>query len=431
MNADDLQAALLTLDASIRAALRTELSSIWLPAQLGAIAAAAIVALAVAALVRRRFDLVSATMGWPAYLRLAVRALTDNFGVLAFIFVVGVMRAGIEAWASHPRTYLLDIAVNLGTAWVAIAILASLIRNPLINRVVAVTAWTIAALSIIGLLEATVAMLDARAIVIGGLRVTPLLVLKTSALLLVALWAATATSNFLDRRIRAVPGLTPSLQVLITKLARIAIMTVAVLVVLGLAGIDLSLFAWFTGAVGVGIGLGLQKIVSNLVSGIILLVDKSIKPGDIISVGDQFGRVTNMGARYTSVDTLDGREILVPNEDFVTQRVVNWSYSNELARLEVKFGTTYAADPRKTQDAAVRAALGVPRVLKQPAPACHLTGFGTIAIEYVLWFWIEDPSADGIGVRSAVMLALMDTLAREGIDIPKPGAQRVILEQAS
>lgn len=431
MNADDLQAALLTLDASIRAALRTELSSIWLPAQLGAIAAAAIVALAVAALVRRRFDLVSATMGWPAYLRLAVRALTDNFGVLAFIFVVGVMRAGIEAWASHPRTYLLDIAVNLGTAWVAIAILASLIRNPLINRVVAVTAWTIAALSIIGLLEATVAMLDARAIVIGGLRVTPLLVLKTSALLLVALWAATATSNFLDRRIRAVPGLTPSLQVLITKLARIAIMTVAVLVVLGLAGIDLSLFAWFTGAVGVGIGLGLQKIVSNLVSGIILLVDKSIKPGDIISVGDQFGRVTNMGARYTSVDTLDGREILVPNEDFVTQRVVNWSYSNELARLEVKFGTTYAADPRKTQDAAVRAALGVPRVLKQPAPACHLTGFGTIAIEYVLWFWIEDPSADGIGVRSAVMLALMDTLAREGIDIPRPGAQRVILEQAS
>jgi small-conductance mechanosensitive channel len=431
MNADDLQTALATLSTSIRAALRTELSSIWLPAQLGAIVAAAIVALAVAALVRRRFDLVSATMGWPAYLRLAVRALTMNFGVLAFIFVVGVTRAGIDAWASHPRTYLLDIAVNLGTAWVAIAILASLIRNPLINRVVAVTAWTIAALSIIGLLEATVAMLDARAIVIGGLRVTPLLVLKTSALLLVALWAATATSNFLDRRIRAVPGLTPSLQVLVTKLTRIAIMTVAVLVVLGLVGIDLSLFAWFTGAVGVGIGFGLQKIVSNLVSGIILLVDKSIKPGDVISVGDQFGRVTNMGARYTSVDTLDGREILVPNEDFVTQRVVNWSYSNDLARLEVKFGTTYAGDPRKTQDAAVRAALGVPRVLKQPAPACHLTAFGTIAIEYVLWFWIEDPSADGTSVRSAVMLALMDTLAREGIDIPKPGAQRVILEQAS
>jgi len=431
MNANDLQEALATLIATLRVMLRTELSSIWLPVQLGAIAAAAIVAVIVAAIVRRRFDLVSATMGWPAYLRMAVRALSENFGVLVFVFVIGVIRTGAEAWATQPRTYLIGVAINLATAWVAIAILASLIRNPFINRVVSITAWTIAALSIVGLLDATVAALDARAIVIGGLRVTPLLVLKTTALLLVALWAATATSNFLNRRIQAVPGLTPSLQVLVTKLARIAIMTVAVMVVLGLVGIDLSLFAWFTGAVGVGIGLGLQKIVSNLVSGIILLVDKSIKPGDIISVGDQFGRVTNMGARCTSVDTLDGREILVPNEDFVTQRVVNWSYSNDLARLEVKFGTTYAGDPRKTQDAAVRAALGVPRVLKEPAPACHLTAFGTIAIEYVLWFWIEDPSADGIGVRSAVMLALMDTLAREGIDIPKPGAQRVILEQAT
>ena len=203
MNADDLQDALVTLIASIRVTLRTELSSIWLPIQFGSIVVAAIVAVVVAAIVRRRFDLVSATMGWPAYLRMAVRALTENFGVLVFIFVIGVIRTGIEAWATHPRTYLLDVAINLATAWVVIAILASLIRNPFINRVVAVTAWTIAALSIVGLLDATVAALDSRAIVIGGLRVTPLLVLKTSALLLVALWAATAASNFLDRRVQA------------------------------------------------------------------------------------------------------------------------------------------------------------------------------------------------------------------------------------
>jgi small-conductance mechanosensitive channel len=428
MQADDLQHALVTLIASLRAILQTELSSIWLPIQFGSIIVAAIVAVIVAAIVRRRFDLVSATMGWPAYLRMAVRALTENFGVLVFIFVAGVIRNGTEAWATQPRTYLIGVAINLATAWVVIAILASLIRNPFINRVVAITAWTIAALSIVGLFDATVAALDSRAIMIGGLRVTALLVLKTSVLLLIALWAAMATSNFLDRRIQAVPGLTPSLRALITKLSRIGIMTIAVMIVLSLVGIDLSALAWFTGAVGVGIGLGLQKIVSNLVSGVILLADKSIKPGDVISVGDQFGRVTNMGARYTSVDTFDGRETLVPNEDFVTQRVVNWTYSNDLVRLEVKFGTTYASDP---QAAAVSAALAVPRVQKQPAPACHLTAFGTIAMEYVLWFWIKDPSADGIGVRSAVMLALMDTLAREGIDIPKPGAQRVILEQAS
>lgn len=431
MNADGLQDTIVALLTGMRATLRTELTSVWLPLQLGIIAAAAIVALAIGATIRRRFDLVSATMGWPAYLRLAVRALIDNFGVLLMISLLGVIRAGIEAGVAHPRTYLIGVAINLATAWVVIAIIASLIRNSFVNRVVAVTAWTVAALSIVGLLDATIAALDARGVVIGGLRITPLLVLKTTALLLVALWAAAGIANFLVRRVQEVPDLTPSVQTLIGNLIRIAVTTVAVVIVLNAVGIDLSLFAWFTGAIGVGLGFGLQKIVSNLVSGIILLADKSIKPGDVISVGDQIGWVTNMGARYTSVDTRDGREILVPNEEFVTQRVVNWSYSNDLLRIEVKFSATYGSDPRKTQAAAVAAALGVPQVLKEPAPACHLTAFGTIAVDYVLWFWIRRPAGDLVNVRSAVMLSLWDTFEREGVAMPKPGATRVILEQAS
>ena len=145
-----------------------------------------------------------------------------------------------------------------------IALVASLIRNPFINRLVSVTAWTIAALSILGLLDDTVAALDARAIVIGGLRVTPLLVLKTAVLLAVALWAATATSNFLDRRVQHVAGLTPSIQVLLGKLIRIGVMTVAIVIVLSAVGIDLSVLAVFTGAIGVGVGLGMQKIVVEL-----------------------------------------------------------------------------------------------------------------------------------------------------------------------
>ena len=245
------------------------------------------------------------------------------------------------------------MAGDLATAWVVIALVASLIRNPFINRLVSVTAWTIAALSILGLLDDTVAALDARAILIGGIRVTPLLVLKTAVLLAVALWAATATSNFLDRRVQHVSGLTPSIQVLLGKLIRIGVMTVAIVIVLSAAGIDLSVLAVFTGAIGVGVGLGLQKIVSNFVSGIILLADKSIKPGDVITVGDHFGWVANMGARYTSVDLKDGRELLVPNEDLVTQRVINWTYSSDLMRLEVKFSTTYDSDLHKTRAAAV------------------------------------------------------------------------------
>ena len=262
------------------------------------------------------------------------------------------------------------------------------------------------------------------------MRITPLVILKAAILLILLIWAATAASNFLDRQLRGFADLTPSIQVLLSKLIRIGLLAVAVIIALSTLGIDLSVLAVFTGAVGVGLGFGLQKIVSNLVSGIILLADKSIKPGDIISVGDQYGWVTTMGARYTAVDTRDGREYLVPNEDFITQRVVNWSYSSNLVRLEVKFGASYSSDPRKVQAAAVAAAASVTRVLKQPAPICHLLAFGSSAVEYRLAFWIADPDAGVTAVRSNVMLALWDTLEKEGVGLPKPGPQRVIYERA-
>jgi small-conductance mechanosensitive channel len=427
---NNLDEALTTLLLELRLTLRTELTSVWLPIQFGAILLAAAVAYGIAAVVRRKFDLVSATMGWPPYLRIVARAVADNFGVIVFIAVLALMRLAFLAALEHPRIYLLGVAGSLATAWLVIAILASVIRNAFVNRVVAVTAWTIAALNILGLLDRAVAALDSYAITMGGLRLTPLLVLKAIAFLLVSLWAANTSSNFFERQLRGVADLTPSVQVLLGKLIRIALLTFAVLIVIGSVGIDLSVLAFFTGAVGVGLGFGLQKIVSNLVSGIILLADKSIKPGDIISVGEQYGWVTTMGARYTAVDTRDGREYLIPNEDFVTQRVVNWTYSSNLIRLEVRFGASYASEPRKVQAAAVAAAASVPRVLKQPAPICHLMAFNPSTVEYRLAFWISDPAKGITTVRSDVMLALWDTLEKEGVGLPKPGPARVIYERA-
>ena len=258
------------------------------------------------------------------------------------------------------------------------------------------------------------------AIAIGGLRISPLLVLKTTALMLLALWLAVVASNFIERRINNTSELTPSVQVLIGKLTRLSFVTVAILVVLGAVGINLSAFAFFSGAVGVGLGFGLQKIVSNLVSGFILLADKSIKPGDVISIDEGFGWVTSIGARYTSVETRDGREFLIPNEDFVTQRVINWSHSNEEVRLEVKFGVSYDSDPHKICELAVQTAESIKRTLTNPAPVCFLIGFGDFSLDFILRFWIRDP-ADGVtNVRGAVMLALWDAFRREGVEIPYP-----------
>src|SRR5664279_998389 len=335
MDFSDLHEALTTLLAAARLALRTELTSVWLPIQLSLIGLAVIIALATAAAIKKRTDPATLAMNWPPVLRMLVRALVRHMGPIVFILALLVMRAALRSEVVQPRTYLLGVGISLTTAWVVINVLTSIIHNRFVNRVVAGSAWTIAALSILRLLDPVTASLDspAASIMIGGLRLSPLLLLKTTALLLVTLWVANAMSNFLEKRVQTFSDLTPSIQVLIGKLIRIALLTIAIVVVLSSMGIDLSVLALFSGAVGVGLGFGLQKIVSNLVSGIILLADKSIKPGDVISVGEHFGRVGNMGARYTSVDTRDGREYLIPNEDFITQRVENWTYSSDRARI--------------------------------------------------------------------------------------------------
>jgi small-conductance mechanosensitive channel len=429
MDMDDFHDFITAVLTGIRTTFRTEFTSFWLPIQLGVILAIILIAIGSAALIRKRFDLVEATKGWPAYLKRIVRAVSANFSTAIFIVLVAIARSGIDAAVDRPRIYLLTIVLNLATAWLVIAIVTSVIRNQFVNRVVAVTAWTIAALSILRLLNPVVNSLDSMSLMLGGLRLTPLLILKTAVLLVLALWGAVTLANFLDKRIHAFQDLTPSIQELIAKLVRIALIIFAVIFVLNSMGIDLSVLALFSGAIGVGLGFGLQKIVSNLVSGIILLADKSVKPGDVVSVGEHFGRVEHMGARYTLVDTRDGREYLVPNEDFVTQRVVNWSYSSDLVRIEVKFGTTYSTDPHKTQKVAIEAAQSVERVVKTPAPVCHLLAFGQSSLEFSLAFWIRDPVAGVTNVRSDVLLALWDRLDKEGVAIPKPGPSHMIIDR--
>ncbi|HZL39562.1 MAG TPA: mechanosensitive ion channel domain-containing protein [Pseudolabrys sp.] len=416
---DDVQQVAGTL-SDVLATIGREFSSLRLLSQLGLILLAAVVGTVAATLIRRRVDLNAQTLGWPPFMQTAVRLLLANLGTIIFVGVVLVMQGAIISLAIQGRFYLLGVAASLATAWVVIALVAGLIRNQFVYRLVAFSAWTIAALSILGLLQPTMTALDSIGFVIGGLRVTPLLVIKTSVLLMLTLWAANAASDFLDRRVRSTADLTPSIQVLIGKLIRLLLITFAILIALSTVGIDFSALAFFSGAVGVGLGFGLQKIVSNLVSGIILLADKSIKPGDVISVGDNFGWVDSMGARYISIVTRDGREFLIPNEDFVTQRVINWSYSNDEVRLDVPFGVSYASDPHKISELAVEAAKSVARVLVSPAPVCHLKAFGDFSLNFVLRFWIRDP-VDGItNVSGKVLLALWDAFKREGIEIPYP-----------
>ena len=141
-----------------------------------------------------------------------------------------------------------------------------------------------------------------------------------------------------------------------------------------------------------GLGFGLQKIVSNLVSGVIILLDKSIKPGDVISLNDTFGWITQLGSRYASVTTRDGREHLIPNEDFIANQVINWSHSSDFVRLDIYFGVDYTSDPHEVKKVASKAPLTVDRVVNNPSPVCHIVNFGDSSIDFILRFWIRDPN---------------------------------------
>ncbi|MFA6267090.1 MAG: mechanosensitive ion channel domain-containing protein [Pseudolabrys sp.] len=400
--------------------LAAELSSFWLLVQFGILLVTGAIGAVSGALIRRRVDIASLSMGWVPVLKLLTRTFLDCVGTIVFIALAFTVHTIMLSLTWPSRSYLLGVAVSLATAWVVIALVAGLIRNQFVHRLVAIVAWTVAALDILGIRGAVRTELDSYAVMVGGLRVSALVVIKGTVLLLITLWLANTVSDFLERRLRHTADLTPSVQVLIGKVARILLITVAVIIAMSTVGIDLSAFAFFSGAIGLGVGFGLQKIVSNLVSGIILLADKSIKPGDVITIGDQVGWVTNMGARYTSVDTRDGREILVPNEDFVTQRVINWSYSDYKMMLKSTFGVSYDSDPHRVLEVAVAAALAVPRVMKDPAPVCYFEEFGDSSLNFSLRYWIADPDNGIINVRAPVMLALWDAFKKEGIEIPFP-----------
>src|SRR3984893_5699642 len=396
-----------------------EVTSPWFYLQLGLVLAAAGIALAVGAAIRSRIDLKSLGKDWPIPLRVFMRVLIGSASTAVFAALMIAARLIMAASTWPSRSYLLSIAAKLALAWLIIRLVTSVIRNSTLVRLVSLSAWLVAALSIVGQLDPVIEALDSVAIVLGGLRLTPLLLIKLGVLLIAALWLTNITSNFVESRITQSSDLTPSLQVLLVKMIRVGLMVFAVAVVLSAVGINLSALAIFSGAAGVGIGFGLQKIVANFISGIILLVDKSVKPGDLVTIGDSSGRISAMKTRYISVAAGDGREFLIPNEDLVTQKVTNWTYTDKNTLVKVLFGTNYEADPRLVCKFAIGIAAAAPRALKDKPPNCILTEFAETGMKFSLTFWISDP--DGMdNVKSDVMLSLWETFKREGIRVPYP-----------
>ncbi|MEN3290578.1 MAG: hypothetical protein V7634_4878 [Bradyrhizobium sp.] len=415
MDFTDLLATLQTAARSLGA----EVASPWFYLQLGLVMAGAGIAFASSAAVRARIDLTSLAMGWPGPLRQFLRVLLESVATVVFVITMRIARTIMVLWTWPSRSYLLAISLKLALAWLVIRLITSVIRNTFIVRVVSISAWLVAALSIIGQLDPVLDALDSVSVVLGGLRLTPLVVIKLGVLLIAALWLTNIASNFVEGRITRSTDLTPSIQVLLIKMVRMGLMIFAVAVAMSAVGINLSALAIFSGAAGVGIGFGLQKIVANFISGIILLADKSVKPGDLVTIGDSSGRISAMNTRYISVAAGDGREFLIPNEDLVTQKVTNWTYTDKNTLVKVNFGTNYDANPRLVCKLAIEIAAATARTMKSKPPNCLLTEFTEAGMKFSLTCWIGDPS-DMDSVKSEVMLSLWDAFKREGIRVPYP-----------
>jgi len=347
------------------------------------------------------------------------------FPITASILVLILL--GVLQALKQP-VQLLNIAISLLLSLAGIRLLVFFLRKgftatPLLKaweNIISTLIWVVVALYLLDWLPSVTQTLDSFAFKLGATRISVLSVLNFIVLSAVLFTLAMWLSNYVERRVRASKHLNASLQVGLAKFLKFFLIAMAILVALDAVGINLTALTVFGGALGVGLGFGLQRITSNFISGFILLFDRSIKPGDVISIGDKFGWVQELRARYIVVMDRDGVETLIPNENLVTSDVINWSYSNPNVRLKIPVSISYGDNPEQALGLLNEAANNCNRVLTDPPPVARLMEFGDNGIELELRIWINDPQNGISNVRSDLNLAIWQLFKQAEITIPFP-----------
>ena len=346
------------------------------------------------------------------------------FPLLAMLLLVAG-RAALGHWHS---TSLLKVAIPLFGALAVIRIAVYLLRLAFaraswldgFERSIATVVWAALALHLTGLLPDIVAWLSQVELSMGKHRLSLWTLLSTvfwaGLTLLVALWAGAA----LEARLMRAESLHSSLRVVAARLAKAVLVVVAVLAVLPLMGVDVTVLSVFGGALGVGLGFGMQKIASNYMSGFIILLDRSIRLGDMITVDNQYGEVTRITTRYAVVRSLTGVEAIIPNDTLVTTTVLNHSYSDRRVRLAVRVLVSYRTDMNEAFGLLLAAAAAQPRVLKDPEPTAQVMQMADNGVDLELGFWIDDPERGNQNVRSDISVAVLAAFRAKGIEIPYP-----------
>ncbi|MDX2083514.1 MAG: mechanosensitive ion channel [Rickettsiales bacterium] len=277
-------------------------------------------------------------------------------------------------------------------------------------------------LDIFGVFDSTAFYLDQYAFKIGAVRISIYLVIKAFIVLLILFWLANLVLKKSRSLIENSKNIESNTKNIINKFIDILVYAIVIIAILKIFGVDMTTFAVLGGAIGVGIGFGLQKIASNFISGIILLFEKSVEIGDWIEIesANIFGVIKSFGGRHTLIECFDGKEIMIPNEDFITGKVTNWTYSNNRARIEINLGVAYESDLKKVKEIIVNCAAQNPRCLNYPEIECYITQFGEYDIKFTLYFWISDITKGRMSAKSEVMMAIWQSFKENNIRIPLP-----------
>ena len=277
-------------------------------------------------------------------------------------------------------------------------------------------------LNFIGLLDAATSYLDQFTLSVGQIHISIYSILHSIITLITAFWFSRLVSKNIKSFINKNRTIRSTTKGILTKVVDIVIYLIIFGILMKVFGFDMTTFAVFSGAIGVGLGFGLQKIVANFVGGMILLFEKSVEIGNVIELEDGaiYGKVAYFGGRYTLIETMDGKEIMVPNEDLITKKVVNLTYSNNKARIEVDVNVDFDADLNKVQDLIVNIAKDHPSCLRFPEAKCHIYKFDDYAIKLRLFFWISDVSDGVYEPRSEVMVKIWNILKENNIKVPYP-----------
>jgi small-conductance mechanosensitive channel len=346
------------------------------------------------------------------------------FPLLAVLFIA-VGRVALSPWQS---AMMLRVAIALFGALAAIRALIYLLRIAFAHaawldafeRSIATVVWAVLALHLTGLLPEIIAWLSDTELALGKYKVS-LWALVTGAFwigvtLLVSLWISSA----LEARLMRAEHLHSSLRVVVARVVKAVLLVATVLVILPLMGFDVTVLSVFGGALGVGLGLGLQKIASNYVSGFIILLDRSIRLGDMVTVDNQYGEVTRITTRYTVIRSLTGIESIIPNDTLVTTTVVNHSYTDKRIRIAVRVQVDYCTDVKEAFRLMLEVAKAQPRVLKEPEPTAQVLQLGDSGIDLELGVWIDDPEHGSQNLRSDLIVALLARFRERGVEIPYP-----------